>query len=92
MSKQASATLLPKTKERKAATKKTVLVITLFKRPDSKFWQAKVRDGKGKPKRLTTRTLSPQAAAEFAELLYRHEARQKRATPPRNLPATCELF
>ena len=90
MSRQTSATL-PLTDRRPAARKKSVVLrVIIFKRPGSKFFQASVSLS-GKRKRITTRTMIPQAAKEFAELAYRHFAHADRAenkvgiTPP---PAT----
>ncbi len=57
--------------------KASVLTIKIFKRRGSRYWQALIRHGKLK-KRITTRSIMESSAREFAELAYRHFAREAR--------------
>lgn len=77
MSRQSYATLPLTTRKPSARGKSVVLRVTIFTRPESKFFQASISIA-GKRKRLTTRTVMRQSAMEFAELAYRHFARTDR--------------
>jgi len=63
----------PLIKEKKPRTKKKVAVLTveLFRRKDSRFWQAKIT-APGFKKKITTRTVMASSAKQFAELAFFH--------------------
>jgi len=65
-----SAPLL-KEKKSRAKTKIAVLTVELFRRKDSRFWQAKIT-APGFKKKITTRTVMKDSAKQFAELAYFH--------------------
>ena len=56
------------------AVKVSVLKIELFRRKGSRFYQARITSDAIK-KRISTRTINPTAAEEFAVLAYRHFSR-----------------
>lgn len=59
----------------------TVLNVSIFRRKGSRFWQALIVMGKFR-KRVSTRTVHPAAAKEFAELAYRHYRRELKKEAP----------
>ena len=63
----------PLLKEKKPRERKKVAVLTveLFRRKDSRFWQAKIT-APGFKKKITTRTVIKSSAKEFAQLAYNH--------------------
>jgi hypothetical protein len=62
-------------KSRAGRKKITALKIEIIRRNDApRFWQAKIT-APGFSKQITTGTVHPSAAKEFAELAYRHFAR-----------------
>jgi hypothetical protein len=69
-----------KTPKRPGRPANNVLRVSIFRRKGSKYLQAQIRRGKWL-KRITTRTLSPAAAKEFAELAYRQYSREQRGEP-----------
>ena len=79
-SKGGGAMNLPlETAKRPGRPSRNVLRVAIFRRKGSRYYQASVRKGKFL-KRITTRTQSPAAAKEFAELAYRQFARDLRET------------
>jgi len=72
--------LISKLPKRPGRPANNVLRVSIFRRKGSRYLQAQIRKGKWL-KRLTTRTVSPAAAKEFAELAYRQFSRDQRATP-----------
>jgi len=77
--------LIPKLTKRPGRPANNVLRVSIFRRKGSKYLQAQIRRGKFL-KRITTRTLSQEAAKEFAELAYRQFSRDQR-NEPKSTPA-----
>lgn len=63
--------LLKEKKSRGTKKAAAVLSVQIFKRKDSRFWQAKIT-APGFKKKITTRTVIASSAREFAELAYFH--------------------